>query len=206
MSKTRDCTDAPEFNQHPILTDKAKGLLCDTKILKTIDDTATRALATDNPIMFMRYDVRMPNGNNVQSNIGYRNGQANLMKNLKRSGLAPHYVVVREQKNAEHQHYHGCLWVKYKKDKSFNYIINKANESFASAFGDPTLNNLVDDCTKDKYGNLQQNGILMSQNDPDYETKVADTLEWASYLAKVNQKSNTPPGSRELFSSRLSKK
>jgi hypothetical protein len=202
MSKKRVTTDDPEFNNHPILTDKEKGLLCDIKILKTIEDTAAHALTNDR-VMFMRYDVRMPEGNNDPSNEAFRNGQANLMKNLSRAGLDPHYVAVREQKNAEHQHYHECLWVKYKQEKSFNEIIDKANESFASAFGDPTNNGLVDDCTEDRNGNPQENGIILRKDDPDYENKVAQTLEWASYLAKINQKSSIPLGVRELFSSRI---
>ena len=203
MTKRRVCTDAPEFNNHPILTDKDKGLRCDKKILKKIDETAAHAMTNDR-VMFMRYDVRMPEGNTDPSNEAFRNGQSNFIKNLKRSGLAPRYVAVREAKEKQ-QHYHGCLWVKYKQDKSFDEIIDKANESFASAFGDPSNNGLVDDCTKDKYGNPQQNGIILRKDDPDYENKVAQTLEWASYLAKVNQK-NTPLGTRELFSSRLTKK
>ena len=204
MSKRRVTTDEPVFNNHPIQTDKEKGLLCDKKILQTIEDTAAHALTNDR-VMFMRYDVRMPEGNNEPGNEAFRNGQANLMKNLSRAGLDPHYVAVREQKGAEHQHYHGCLWTKYKKEKSFDYIINKANESFASAFCDPTQNNLVNDCTEDRYGNPQQNGIILRKDDPDYENKVADTLEWASYVAKVNQKEKTPRKMRELFSTRIPK-
>ncbi|MFA6103620.1 MAG: hypothetical protein WC721_15625 [Victivallaceae bacterium] len=203
MTKKRVTTDEPEFNNHPIQTDKNRGLRCDKKILKTIEDTAAQAMTNDR-VVFIRYDVRMPEGNTDPSNEAFRNGQSNFIKNLKRSGLDPNYVAVREAKE-QRQHYHGCLWVKYKQDKSFDEIIEKANESFASAFNAPENKGLVDDCTKDKYGNPQQNGIVLRKDDPDYENKVAKTLEWASYLAKVNQKSNTPPGSRELFSSRLTK-
>ena len=204
MPKKRVTTDEPVFNDHPILTNKDKGLRCDKKILKTIEDTAAQAMTNDR-VVFIRYDVRMPEGNTDPSNEAFRSGQSNFIKNLKRSGLDPNYVAVREAKE-KRQHYHGCLWVKYKQDKSFDEIIDKANESFASAFNAPENKGLVDDCTKDKYGNPQQNGIILRKDDPDYENKVADTLEWASYLAKVNQKSNTPPGARELFSSRLPKK
>jgi hypothetical protein len=204
MTKKRITTNEPVFNNHPILTNKDKGLRCDKKILKTIEDTAAQAMTNDR-VVFIRYDVRMPEGNNDLSNEAFRSGQANFIKNLSRAGLDPHYVAVREQSKEKRQHYHVCLWLDGRKTQSIHNHIGKADQSFASAFGVPATEGLVEDCTKDRNGNKQGNGIMLRKDDPDYENKVAQTLEWASYLAKVNQKSNTPPGSRELFSSRLPK-
>ena len=204
MTKKRVTTDAPEFNNHPIQTDKDKGLRCDKKILKKIDETDAHARTNDR-VMFMRYDVGAPTGYDDPSNDAFRSGQANFIKTLKRSGLAPRYVAVREQSREKLQHYHVCLWLDGRKTQSIYDHIAQANDSFASAFGVPDNNGLVDDCTEDKNGKPQENGIMLRKDDPDYQNKVAQTLEWASYLAKVNQK-NTPPGTRELFSSRLTKK
>ena len=153
----------------------------------------------------MRYDVRAPQGYDDPSNDAYRSGQANFIKNLSRNGFDPHYVAVREQKSAERQHYHGILLVDGRETQSIHNHIQKADESFASAFGVPEKKGLVDDCTKDRNGNKQQNGIMLRKDDPDYENKVAQALEWASYLAKVNQKESTPRKVRELFSTRIPK-
>ena len=69
MSKRRILTDEKEFNGNPILTDKQKGLKCDKKILKKIDDVFTHVLDDHNMdrVFFMRYDVRLPDDGKIRT-------------------------------------------------------------------------------------------------------------------------------------------
>ena len=205
MAKNRTCTDAPEFNNHPILTDKDRGLRCAKKILQAIDTAFNHFFDNHDRGFFMRYDVRAPDGYDDPSNDAYRSGQANFIKNLSRQGLDPHYVAVREQKSAENPHYHGILLVDGRETQSIHDHIIKATDSFASAFGVPQNKGLVDDCTKDKYGHKQPNGVMLRKDDPEFECKLDGCIQRASYLAKVNQKEKTPRKVRELFSTRINK-
>lgn len=207
MAKNRTCTDAPEFNDHPILTDKEKGLRCDKKILQTINDTFNHFFDNHDRGLFMRCDLRFPQDErNRTDNEAFHAFQANFMKNLSRKGLDPHYVAVREQsKGTEHPHYHEFLLLDGRKTQSIHDHIQKADKLWANALDVPGTKGLFDDCTKDKQGNRQPNGVILRKDDPDFESKLDGCMQRASYLAKVNQKESTPRKVRELFSTRLNK-
>lgn len=199
MTKNRTCTDAPEFNDHPILTDKDKGLRCDKKILQTIDATFNHFFDNHDRGLFMRCDLRLPQDDCTHTdNEAFHAFQANFMKNLSRKGLDPHYVAVREQgKGAEHPHYHEVLLLDGRKTQSIHDHIQKADELWANALGVPGIKGLVDDC--------KPNGVMLRKDDPEFESKLDGCIQRASYLAKVNQKESTPRKVRELFSTRINK-
>ena len=210
MSRIRICTDAPEFNNHPILTDKDRGLRCDKKILQAIDTAFNHFFDNHDRGFFIRYDPRLPEDDySHPSNEAFRAFQANFVKNLSRQGFDPHYVVVREQSSEpsreNHQHYHGFLLLDGRKTQHIDKHIKKADELWANALGIPGTRGLVDDCTKDKYGHKQPNGVMLRKDDPDYQRKLDGCIQRASYLAKVNQKEKTPRKVRELFSTRINK-
>ena len=207
MAKRRQLTDDPEYNGHPILTDKKKGLKCDKKILKKIDETFNHVLNDhkQDRVFFMRYDVRYPNGAGVigagESNAMFRSFQAKFMKNLSRQGLNPHYVAVKEQSKEKHSHYHAMLLLDERKTQSIKKHIEKADELWGNTLGIPGRKRLIDDCTKDRDGNPQKNGIKIKKNSDDFKNQCDKAFEWASYLAKANTKTST--SDRELFASRL---
>ena len=94
MSRIRICTDAPEYNNHPILTDKDRGLCCDKKILKAIDTAFNHFFDNHDRGFFIRYDVRAPDGYDDPSNDAYRSGQANFIKNLSRNRRARRIRII----------------------------------------------------------------------------------------------------------------
>ena len=155
----------------------------------------------------MRYDVRFPEGMNEHiDNKLVRDFQASFMKNLNRQKLKPQYLLVREQSQEKHQHYHGILWLEGHETQSIVRHITTAERLWSSRLGLPPRESgygLIDDCTKNRSGKRQTNGMMLRRDDPDYEAKKADCLRRASYLAKINTKSSTPQGQRELFSSRI---
>lgn len=198
-----------EYNDHPVMVDPEKKLYCDKKILKTIEDQFDYAEQSKKRVFFMRYDIRFPEDVNEHAdNKLVRDFQANLVKTLKRQGLNPNYLLVREQSREKHQHYHGVLMLEGRKTQSIHNHIATAERLWDSALDLPPREGgygLIDDCTKDRNGNRQENGVMLRHDDPDYEAKRNECFRRASYLAKINQKASTPKGHRELFSSRIPK-
>jgi len=200
----------PEYNGHTVMVDPGKKLYCDKKILKAIEDQFEYAEQSQKRVFFMRYDIRFPEGVNEHTdNKLVRDFQANLIKTLKRQGLNPNYLLVREQSQEKHQHYHGVLMLEGRETQSIHNHIAAAERRWNSALDLPSREGgygLIDDCTKDRNGNRQENGVMLRHDDSDYESKRDECFRRASYLAKINQKANTPKGQRELFTSRIPKK
>ena len=207
MAKRRTLTDEPEYNGHPILTDKEKGLKCDKKILKKIEDAFEHVFNDHrmDRVFFMRYDIRFPEELYVDPRTGnalVRKFQSKFIKHLDRKGLNPHYVLVREQSKEKHAHYHGILLLDERKSQNIKKHVDKGDELLNNTLGDHGKKGLVDDCTTSRNGKSQKNGIKLKKNSPDFKEQYDKAFEWASYMAKENTKSNNN-GVREVFSSRL---
>ncbi len=204
--KTRRTTSKEIYKGFPIMTDRERGLQADTKILKHIDQQFNQAEQDKSKIFFMRYDVRFPSEITIpDTNEVFCKFQAGFMKSLSRQGLSPQYLAVREQSREKHQHYHVCLWLDGQKTQSIYNHINTAERLWRNQLNLQDGNGLIDDCTTSRSGERQVNGVMLRKDDPEYNQKKADCFRRASYLAKVNTKSNTPAGNRELFSSRIKK-
>ena len=202
-------TTEKTYNNYPIMTDQERGLSCDTKILQEIERQFEYADETKNKIFFMRYDIRFPEGYHHADNGIFREFQSKFMKNLSRKGLKPQYVAVREQSREKHQHYHVALILDGQKTQSIHNHIQTAERLWDLTLGLPEKENgygLIDDCTKNRSGEKQTNGVMLRPDDPFRYGKKDDCFRRASYLAKTSTKNNTPKGQRELFSSRVPKK
>ena len=197
------------YNNYPIMTDEKRGLACDEKILHEIERQFDYAEETKNKIFFMRYDIRFPEGYNHADNGVFREFQSKFMKNLSRKGLKPQYVAVREQSKEKHQHYHVALLLDGQKTQSIHNHIQTAERLWDLTLGLPEKENgygLIDDCTTNRNGDKQENGVMLRYDDPFRYDKKESCFKRASYLAKCTTKGNTPKGQRELFSSRIPRK
>ncbi len=204
MKKRRTLATENTYNGYPIMTDKDKGLQADTKILSMIKDQFEYAEATKSKIFFMRLDIRFPVEETIPTdNQHFSRFNASFMKDLRRKGLKPQYCAVREQSREKHQHYHEMLFLDGQKTQSIHNHIQTAERLWRHELGLEDGNGLINDCTHNRKGEPQENGIMLRKDDPDYEQKKAECFRRASYLAKVNTKSNTPDGQREVFSSRI---
>ena len=191
------------------MTDEKRGLACDEKILHEIERQFDYAEETKNKIFFMRYDIRFPEGYNHADNGVFREFQSKFMKNLSRKGLKPQYVAVREQSKEKHQHYHVALILDGQKTQSIHNHIATAERLWNLTLRLPEKENgygLIDDCTTNRNGDKQENGVMLRYDDPWRYDKKESCFKRASYLAKCTTKGNTPKGQRELFSSRIPKK
>ena len=205
MKKT---TTDSTYNNYPIMTDEKRGLACDEKILHEIERQFDYAEETKNKIFFMRYDIRFPEGYNHVDNGVFREFQSKFMKNLSRKGVKPQYVAVREQSKEKHQHYHVALLLDGQKTQSIHNHIQTAERLWDLTLGLPEKENgygLIDNCTTNRNGDKQENGVMLRYDDPWRYDKKESCFKRASYLAKCTTKGNTPKGQRELFSSRIPK-
>ncbi len=182
------------------------------RILNEINRQFEFAERTKDDILFVRYDIRFPDGvdptNNERVNDAYRSFQTKFMKNLSRHGLKPQYVAVREESASEPPHYHVALMLNGQKAQPVQNHIQTAERLWESTLGIATKENgcgLISDCTTDCHGEKQINGVLLSKGDPEMELKKFDCIQKTSQLAKTDDKGLAPKWQRELFSSRLPK-
>ena len=197
------------YDNYSIMTDRERGLSCNTEILREIKRQFDYAEESKSKVYFFRYDARFPENMHPKGNEIFSDFQANFMKNLSRQGLKPQYVAVREQSKEKHQHYHVALLLDGQKTQSIHNHIQTAERLWDSALGlEPRENGygLIDDCTTSRTGEKQVNGVMLRADDPDMESKKDDCFRRASYLAKTNTKGNAPKFKREMFSSRIPKK
>ena len=157
-------TTAETYHDYPIMTDKAKGLACDIKILNEIERQLDYAEETKSKTLFMRYDIRFPEGYDHADNGVFREFQSKFMKNLSRQGLKPQYIAVREQSREKHQHYHVALLLDGQKTRSIHNHIQTAERLWDTTLGLPARENgygLIDDCTTNRNGEPQENGVVL---------------------------------------------
>lgn len=210
MAKNRRLTDRATYCGHPILTNKEKGYKCDKKILGKLEETFDHVLEDHgmDRVFFMRYDVRLPDDGVIrshkESNALFRNFQGKFIKNLARKGFNPHYVITREQSKVKHAHFHGILLLDERKTQSIKNHIDTADRLWSNTIDLKGQKGLIDDCTKDRDGNPQKNGLKIKKNSPEFAEQLDKIFRWSSYLAKENTKTKT--SERELFSSRLNHK
>ena len=209
MKREQRETTENTYNNYSIMTDKERGLSCNTEILREIERQFDYAENSKSKVFFMRYDVRIPEGMYIEDNKTFRDFQANFIKNLSRQGLKPQYIAVREQSKEKHQHYHVALLLDGQKTQSIHNHIQTAERLWDLTLGLPKKENgygLIDDCTTSRSGEKQVNGVMLRYDDPWRPDKKDDCFRRASYLAKTNTKESSPKGQRELFSSRIPQK
>ena len=137
----------------------------------------------------MRYDIRFPQGYGDADNGVFREFQSKFMKNLSRKGLKPQYVAVREQSTEKHQHYHVALMLDGQKTQNIHNHIATAELLWDSTLGLPERENgygLIDDCTTNREGEKQVNGVMLRQDDPEMKEKKDDCFRRAFVIYAGN--------------------
>ena len=203
--KKRKLTFDREFLGNPILKFTKQNIGLDEDILTNIHKHLENKLSRCPQTYAMRFDVHMPEEAETRDNRLFSRFQAHFIKKEKRAGYDPDYVAVREESETGKVHYHELLLLIGKKTERIYSHIKNANEAMNSAMGYPagTVSGLINDCTKDKNGNPQRNGIMIDSGNRTAENGAKDCFKRASYLAKDSQKDNTEKGRHEIFTSRL---
>jgi hypothetical protein len=146
-------------------------------------------IAKHNKVFFLRFDLNYPQYQNYSSDTNiFKRFTSSYVKHLRRQGYDPCYFWVRENAGDcnSNPHYHFILLLNGSKTHKIYYHLQKATELWGSYFnyGD----GLVNWCIKDRYGNPQENGIMIRRNDADFREQYNRCFNWASYLCKVNTK------------------
>ena len=207
MKSNRHITYDSTYNGKRILTDKERGLGCDTSILEKTDKLINHYTDKHNKVLCVRFDLGYPKEHIVPTdNKDFSKFTSTFNKNLKRNGLDPMYIAVREQSREKHQHYHVALLCDGNKVQHPHKIIKTAEKHWNAALNvEDKSNGLVDHCTRSRSGEKQVNSYRLRRNDADFEQVLNDSFERCSYLAKASTKGNAPSRTREVFSSRIPK-
>jgi protein GP2 len=197
-------TYEPFFNICPIQTEKQRQLGCHTEILEGIEALFNCMLIKHNKVFFIRFDVRFPRHSAYPVDnkifIGFI---ANFTKNLKRKKLDPHIIWVREKSlktPQTPQHFHCLLLLNGSLTQSIYGHLAIAEELWNRALGLPAKkgNSLIWYCSVSSTGKLQQNGLKIIRESPDFYAQYRHCFHWATYMAKCNTKGNAPVGVREF--------
>ncbi|MBT4815083.1 MAG: inovirus-type Gp2 protein [Lentisphaerae bacterium] len=184
------------YRGYPINGSEREG--CYKKILERILDQFEYMLYRHNKLLFIRFDVRFPQlGSFSPDNSLFTRFMATFSQSLRRDGVDHRYIWVREQSlSAPNQHYHCCLLLNGNIRQSIHDPIQKAKRQWGELLGMGENHGLINDCTRDRYGNPQKNGLMIKRGTKSYDRMVGRCFEWASYLAKTATKDDPPAGVR----------
>lgn len=211
MSKTSK--PVSNANTFPVNNGKQGDLPCNPNILKRTQDSINLMTNKHNKINFVRFDLHYPSGYSKETSSAHISDTfKRVSEDYQREGIDTKYVWAREQPQEElPQHYHCAIILDGNKVQSYMPVVKKAEKAWGNAIEhDPK--GLVDYC------NRQGNGVMVRRPSSEatgekfleqhqtYQEKLNQCHEWASYLAKDNQKEGVPSNMRTFGSSRISKK
>ena len=208
-------TNAPDYRSFPINTGINGKYYCFDIMLQKLLDGMRAMTQKHNKVLFIRFDLRFPQ----DYSIDVSNDKAShlfkiLTERFDYRGIELLFGWVREQSREKHQHYHCILLLDGNKVQNYFPILEEVSRIWGYVLQcDPA--GLVDYCNHDRNGTPVKNGIMirrpsskavgeeLARQQQKYNEDFARCFEWASYLAKVHQKANTPRGSRRFgFSQR----
>ncbi len=184
-------------------------------ILQKICERMTYMVQRFCRVLFIRFDLRFPqhyclDGGNTEV--------TRLFKLLKdRSdyhGWNLQFIWVREQSREKHQHYHCVVLLDGNKIRNYYPFLQTIEQLWANVLG-VTQQGLVHYCNRDRTGLPIDNGIMIRRprqasigvdrvtEEQAFQQDFEHCYNWASYLAKVNQKANTPKGVRRFGVSQI---
>lgn len=183
-------------------------------ILEQIKACFDYMLENHNKVLFIRFDLRFPQDYQPQGgNDEVSKFFKNINEQLKHRGIGAASLWVREQHDQDRQHYHCFILLDGNKVQDYYSFLIKAQNTWGRLLKSPPAG-LVFFCDQDGQGNRVENGIMIRRppltlNDPWDPSVIAfwdaydRSFYWASYLAKVKQKSLCPPNVRSYQASQL---
>ncbi len=179
---------------------------CREDILEAVHNRLEDMNNRHSKTLFIRFDLRYPQGHySSDSNEDTSTFTNSFTTHLKRKGLDPQYVWVREQSREKHQHYHFMLLLNGNLTQNPYGHLRKAEEFWGKAIGSDQPG-LVNFCDKSRSGEPQENSVMIRRTDPNAQEKLSECMYRGSYLAKTNTKGYAPYRHREWGASRLRKK
>lgn len=198
------------YNGLPINTGDSGQYFCFGVILQKIYELMTYMVNKHSRVLFVRFDVRFPanmstDGSNTQITRLFKM----FMDSSSYHGYGLQYVWVREQSREKHQHYHCVALLNGNKVQNYLAFLHSVSRTWNHVLG-VQCDGLIDFCNTNRDGTPAQNGIMITRpkqnatgvERAEQEQAFKETFEacyyWATYLAKTNQKDNTPKGIRRF--------
>jgi hypothetical protein len=172
---------------------------CRSDILDGLFRVFEDAFACRQRHCFVRFDLHLPQDHTFSDpQEPLTRFLDSFVKNRRREGHDPRILWCREQDpGARSPHFHFACLFSARHTKFYMVHLRQAERLWKIALGPYARKGLVNYCNKDRYGNPQENGILLRVGDPDFERKLRKCIHWASYLAKAAKKGHAPPDTRE---------
>lgn len=180
------------------------------EILDRIEELFGTYMKNHNKAFFFRHDVHFPifYPQYKPDNSIFEHYIENLTNYFDSQALQPAYLWVREsgeQGESGHHHYHIIFLLLGSQIQDLYYPIQAAKKYWALALDIPDADGYVNDCTRDRFGRNQENGIKIVRHSPDYQSVLHRCKFWSQYIAKAEGKSSDllPKYVRCFNSSRL---
>lgn len=217
MMNYQTVTSEPYFMGLPVNNGESGNLGNYEIILQKIRDTFDFMIRKHNKVLFVRLDLHFPYGYPVDGSNRELSGFLKLFREYyTRHGIDFHYIWAREQSATNNiQHYHCVILLDGNKVQHYFPVLERASIVWRRIVGIEG-EGLINFCNKDYNGKRVENGIMIRRPSSlatgerlheledafrhDYER----CFRWASYLAKVNQKSMTPFSMRRFGTSGIS--
>ena len=195
-----------------------------TSIQQTIESFCEKHLQDmtnrHSKVLQVRFDIHYPTNGNIKYDSKQIRDFSEYMKrdlernyplpkdNRKRSsgktGLDQHQVdprmiwVKEQHNNSTHPHFH-CLTLVNGNSKKTSYDIHKrAERQWKNVLGVKQIEGLVDYCDGEK-----PSSIMIDRNKKDYQNKLKEARQQASYLSKKHGKENLPSRTWKVGGSRI---
>lgn len=203
-------TNDSSYNGLPINTGGNNQYSCFGIILQKIRERMNYMVQRHSRVLFVRFDVRFPtsmitDGSNNQITRLFKM----LMDNSTYKGYGLQDIWVREQSRGKHQHYHCVALLNGNRVQNYLAFLQKVSHAWNRVL-EVQCDGLIDFCNKDRNGNPVENGIMITRPKQDatgiekteqeqaFQKVFEACFYWATYLAKTNQKDNTPKGTRRF--------
>lgn len=193
------------YNDHPINTDIEKQQGCDTTILDRINGILRHSTKKHNKVFCTRFDLHYPKVYHAPAdNKHIQTFSSKFNKQLKRDGLDPVFIWVRERSREKRQHYHLAVMCNGNKIQFPHKINNLATRHWQQTIGSDN-EGLVTYCNKSRDGESQISSYNIRRGSEDYDKTYDECFHRLSYLAKVNTKETDLNGTRRYGGSKIPK-
>ncbi len=210
-------TNESYFKGLPVNNGKSCNLYNYEIILHKIKDTFDYMISKHNKVLFIRFDLHFPYGYQGDGTNKELSDFLRLFKEYyTRHGIDVHYIWVREQSETKSiPHYHCVVLFDGNKIQKYFSVLERASAVWSRIVGF-TAEGLVNYCNRDYNGKRVENGIMirrpssiatgerLQELEAEFRSDYEKCFRWASYLAKVNQKSMTPYSVRRFGTSGVS--
>ncbi|MGE4297911.1 MAG: inovirus-type Gp2 protein [Desulfovibrionaceae bacterium] len=208
-------TNSSYFNQLPINTGVDGMYYCYLEILQKLYNLMQYMTYRHSKTLFIRFDVRFPEH---YATDGGNSEISHLFKDLREKAqydsIELVFLWVREQSWEKHQHYHCIVMIDGSKVQYYQRFIFQVIKAWSRVLR-CDASGLIFWCNQDYQGMPVENGIMIARprrnaqgvelesQQSQFQTNLNRCFEWGSYLAKTNQKDNTPPGVRRYGASQI---